>query len=911
MVFHRGVQYYVLCFILVFVGCGIFPKTQPSSPVIVDPLIERNQQWRGHVEAGDTALQQGRLRDALAAFQAAIKIHPKTSAPQYKIAEIYFQLEEFENARDAFVAFLELEPNHITALNYVGFIFEKLNNYEKAAHYYERVLSISKDDLYALNHLGLAYQQLNKFDEAESALHNALALDPDCESPDSENLHNYLGIIHLQRGEVGEAIAELRESIRLFPNDIWTRQRLASIYEDHQRYFEAQLQYQQLLEVDPNNLYAVTRLQALANLSPTLNPNITVPLVSILDPDVFHIIANSPTVSDYPDDADVLILFNHFSHDVLLTGQSRYTTHQVVKLLNERGIQKYGDIAIPYQPNSQNIGVNIVRTIEPDGTVHLPPDEAFNDVTPPGLLSYNLYSDQMWRVISMVGLEPGVCIEYRVTLEDKLENVTGNKTWITGGYNFQSSEVTLETTFALRIPRDYDIQWKTDNFEIEPIVSYQEDDIVLYIWQSGEMPALKLEEGMPHINDITPRLSYSSIMSWDDVYKWYKDLAKGRYGSDEQIHETVEKLTGNLKTDEAVIRAIYHFVAKHIRYVGIELGQSAYQPSHATEVLQKQYGDCKDKTTLLISMLDIVGIAAYPVMLSISPYETVDTALPSLSQFNHMIAAIPTDKNNYIWLDPTSATCSYGDLPYMDQGRLGFLIGDTKGTFVDIPIYPAESNKLVSNTELWLNIEGGIRGKIRILLTGQYNIDARWTYKQIPPTEWKETLATELSQLFPNIRIDDATISELDNPDTPVEIVIDFHVKNYAIHLKQQTLLPLPIDEFAEYAEIVSAVDRKYPLDLSYPMKIEKAIQIHLPDKWTAVLPKDIKQATSFAAMERHYRQNDGIVLYRLIYTLKQRTIPATDYAEAKQFFNRLASEDGSRLLLITGDGNASSAVYR
>ena len=130
------------------------------------------------------------------------------------------------------------------------------------------------------------------------------------------------------------------------------------------------------------------------------------PPVTLLKPDVERIIANAPDASDYPD-ADTLVLFNHFSHDVLPTGQSRYTTHQVVKILTERGIQRYGDIAIPYQPTAQNIAVNIVRTITADGTILQPPNEAFNDVTPPGLLSQNLYSDALWKVISMVGLAPG------------------------------------------------------------------------------------------------------------------------------------------------------------------------------------------------------------------------------------------------------------------------------------------------------------------------------------------------------------------------------------------------------------------------------------------------------------------------------------------------------------------------
>ena len=380
----RNYTFFVFSLLLLVSGCTIFPKKSTTSS-IVDPLVERNRRWREQVETGNDALQRGSLRAALTAYEAAIAIRPDSGDVQYKVAEIYFQLEEYENARGAFVTFLTLEPNNITALNYVGYISEKLSNYAAAAEYYERVLNISADNLYALNHLGLAYKQLQRFDEGVTVLHKALSFDPRCERPECENLHNYLGLIYLEQGKIGEAIAEFRESIRLFPTDIWARQQLAALYENQQRYFEAQLQYQQLLEVAPDNLLAITRLQALSQLNLSPIQVVNVPPVTLLDPDVEHIIANAPDASDYPN-ADTLVLFNHFSHDVLPSGQSRYTTHQVVKILTERGIQKYGDIAIPYQPASQNIGVNIARTVTADGTVLQPPDEAFNDVTPPGVI---------------------------------------------------------------------------------------------------------------------------------------------------------------------------------------------------------------------------------------------------------------------------------------------------------------------------------------------------------------------------------------------------------------------------------------------------------------------------------------------------------------------------------------------
>ena len=100
-------------------------------------------------------------------------------------------------------------------------------------------------------------------------------------------------------------------------------------------------------------------------------------------------------------------------------------------------------------------------------------------------------------------------------------------------------------------------------------------------------PRSNWKKACPTLTTSPPRLRYSSIASWVDVYTWYKALAKGRYTPDAHIEEAVERLTKNLTTEEAKIRAIYHFVASNIRYVGIELGQGAYQPSPAVEVFSE------------------------------------------------------------------------------------------------------------------------------------------------------------------------------------------------------------------------------------------------------------------------------------------------------------------------------------
>ena len=886
----------LIAILLLLSGCSIFGRSQPAEKVIVDPLIERNRQWREQVEAGNLALQDKDLKRALEAYQAALAIKPNASQIQFQIAKLYFQQAEYEKARDAFAATVTLDPRNMDARNSLGYIYEKLNNYDAAAQVYENTLEVEPHNLYALNHLGLAYKELGLLDDAEQILRKAIEIDPKSARPASKNLHNYLGLIYWERGDIGEAIAEFRESIRIFPKDIWPRQSLASLYEEHGRYYEAQLQYHKILEIDPQNLLAPTRLQALAQLDRSAPMAVDLVPVDLIDIDIEGIIAAAPDVADYPD-ADAIILLNQFSHEVTPAGKSRYTSHQVVKILTERGVQNYDDIAIPHTPTAQHITVNVARTITPDGSVFEPPEEAFNDVTPPGLLSYNLYSDSMWRVISMPALKPGVCIEYQVTLEDAGAESVGSTWWFWGGYSFQSTDSILQSAYALRVPKGRDFKWKAVNCELNPQVLHGEDTST-YLWIHGETPALKEEYNMPATNDIVPRLNYSSVESWDAVYNWYRDIAKDRYTVDPAIEETVQQLTADLLTMDDKIRAIYHFVASRIRYVGIELGQGAYQPTPADQVLRVRYGDCKDKTTLMIVMLDLVGVEAFPVMLNPAPYQRIDIEIPSLGQFSHLIAAIPRDGGGYIWLDPTAETCSYGDLPARNRGRKGFVIRSDRGGFVDIPISTPESNRLIVDTKIALREDGSILGTMRIDTRGQYNLEARLEYKQVSPSAWKDTLAVGLSKQFPGVRVDSVQISDLEDLNAPVQLNVAFTVKNYAEPVDNRLMLPLPSDEFSDYAEIFAASERQHPLDLSYPMQMKKTIRIALPEGWRVTFPKDIRLGNRFASMERRYKQAGNQIHYELNFAIKESIILPEDYPTAKRFFDILVREDRTQLIL-------------
>ena len=104
----------------------------------------------------------------------------------------------------------------------------------------------------------------------------------------------------------------------------------------------------------------------------------------------------------------------------------------------------------------------------------------------------------------------------------------------------------------------------------------------------------------------------TTFESWEQIGRWYAELEKDRREPTPEVRAKAQELTKGLNTDLEKTEALYDFVAKNFRYVSLSLGVGRYQPHAASDVLHDQYGDCKDKHTLLASLLEAEGLHADP-----------------------------------------------------------------------------------------------------------------------------------------------------------------------------------------------------------------------------------------------------------------------------------------------------------
>ncbi len=160
------------------------------------------------------------------------------------------------------------------------------------------------------------------------------------------------------------------------------------------------------------------------------------------------------------------------------------------------------------------------------------------------------------------------------------------------------------------------------------------------------MRTLRFEErGMAEINadrlapaDYTAFriLQFSEFMGWDDVVNWARDLFQADAPASDEVRRIVDKLR-ELPTAEERVAAALEFVQSEIRYFSVALGESSHRPTQPNVVIGRRYGDCKDKSFLLITLLKELGIRSDPVLLKIGIRKGFDKLLPSPYVFDHVI----------------------------------------------------------------------------------------------------------------------------------------------------------------------------------------------------------------------------------------------------------------------------------
>jgi tetratricopeptide (TPR) repeat protein len=865
--------------------------------------------WSDLVNDANTHIRVGAYESAVELLDRSLDLRPDEAPIHLKLGQLLSAMGDTEGARFHLDAALALGEDR-QARNYLGFVEESAGAHAPAATQFEIVLADHPDDQYALVHAGLAYQQGGPVDDAIAALELADALDPTRADPASQDLDFYMGLAYQAGRRYPDAIEAYTRRSATFPADMRPYMRRGAIQEDLGELDAAKAEYEQAYALDATDEEARASIERVAGLIRAASDATVevVPAVRILPDDIDERIAAAWSSTDHAG-ADAVILLSRSEHEITPTGRTRFSTRQVVQLRHRRSFGEYGEVAIPYNAASQNIGVNVARAILPDGTVIDVGADGIRDVTPPDALNFNLYSDSLWKVISFPALAEGVVLEYQVTVEDKVGRGNTNNMWFWGAMTFQASHPTLASQYALRTPNGVPFLWKAYQCELQADITPAPDaegvvqgPTVTYRWEYGETPPYATETNGPPATDVLPRFAFSSVEEWDTLHDWYRSLLTGRTVLDEEVSTAVANVVQNARDHDDRLRSLADFVASETRYVGIQLGQGEYQPHPAAEVLRHRYGDCKDKCTLLMTMFQAIGVEAYPALIN-PTYggSDIDLDLPSLGQFSHMILAVPdaTMPGGYAWVDPTDDTVPYGRLPASDQGRTVMLVTDDAPVWVQTPIDTPEMNRYDWTLTLGLDPGGAVYGAENLVATGTHASDVRRAYRAVSPGDLAEYMRALMSPEYPGVDVDAAELAGVEGASEAFSVTADFTVGQYGSKTKDAWSIPILSAALSSYAALVAEPGRTRPMVLGVPNTLTRTVSVEIPAGYEAPdLPPPLLLQSEFASLSRTTVVEDAHVVYRLELVVRQHTVPPERYDAVRAVFEALAREEDAAVVL-------------
>ncbi len=320
-------------------------------------------------------------------------------------------------------------------------------------------------------------------------------------------------------------------------------------------------------------------------------------------------------------------------------------------------------------------------------------------------------------------------------------------------------------------------------------------------------------------------------------------------------------------------------------------------PHEAAEVYKYKYGDCKDKATLLISMLKEAGIEAYYVLLRTRYSGEIDLDLPSF-QFDHAIAAVAFN-GELIFLDGTAENYSFGDLPAMDQGAWAMVLINGEGKFVKIPIQPAEKNQRVRKIKLNLQKDGSVNGEATVLQSGIFAAYYRSLFKDLGETKRKELIQNSLGSSCPGSILEEFSFSDLTDLDIPVEQKYKFRVPNYAKKIGKKLNFKPSIIERVESTSMVATEERRFPMYFYNQYCTQNVIEINIPEGFKVErIPNNVNLVFPFGSYRVKYSREDSIIKYERYYQFNTFEISQEEYPSFKEFIEQIALEDAKEIVL-------------
>ncbi|MGZ5433031.1 MAG: DUF3857 domain-containing protein [Thermoanaerobaculia bacterium] len=512
-------------------------------------------------------------------------------------------------------------------------------------------------------------------------------------------------------------------------------------------------------------------------------------------------------------------------NDHQVRGDAHY--HRVArKVLSPSGVQNASELELDFDPSFERLIVHHLDILRGGARIHsLEPDE-IRVIEKEDDSDSRIYDGERTALLFIRDVRPGDVLDYAWSIVGENPLLGGRAT---DEYDLSSGVPTRRIRHRLLWPVGRPLQWRGGDPDI-----VVDGDTQVLVWERRDVPALDVEDEIPPWYEPWESIQVSEFASWREVAAWANAMFVLDARSSEDVKQLAARIAAENATRDARVTAAIRFVQDEIRYLGIEMGRNSHEPHQPWETLESRWGDCKDKTLLLVALLRELGLEAWPALVNTRLEHRLAEKLPSPFLFDHVIAQV-VDRGRAYWIDGTLADQG-GTLATIETPSDGMALVVGPHTSALTKIVPnAQGETLVEQTYTTTDYAKPTLLTVKTTFTGGEADAARSQLAMFSLEDYAQERINALA-------FDQAKIEADGLPR-----VTDDRLKNVIVVTEQYRVPELWSDgDWSWYPRVVGGhltrpdtMIRSMPLAFRHPLNVQQTVTFNFPEKL------DLRKSTS------------------------------------------------------------------
>jgi hypothetical protein len=608
----------------------------------------------------------------------------------------------------------------------------------------------------------------------------------------------------------------------------------------------------------------------------------------------------------YVKDASAVILFDEYVETVDAQGRAVEREREAIRILKPQG--RHNTCEVSYDVD-EKINYFRVWTIAADEKQYQAKDTDFTEQGDTG--DAIMLSTTKSRIAHPPAVDVGAVVVCES--EELLEPYSHEKFW-----QIQTGAPVAFQALEVDLPPGRIYSQSAHNYQpVKPVQVAPNH----WRWEIKDMRALDLRDvrSAPEPAALAARISVqwgdAAVEGIDNQWRaiglWQGNLDEHRSDPSPEITAKTQELIAGAPDFYSKLVRITDFIQKNIRYFIVMRGIGGWQPHYAVDIFRNKYGDCKDKTTLLISMLQVSGITAHSVIVD-THRGFVDPTSPSRFG-NHMITAIevPSEVQDprllavvkarngkrYLIFDPTNERTPVGNLPSYLQGGYGYVSAGSSSQIIPLPILDPAANGTEQKGSFTLAADGTISGAVDTFHSGPEGAEFRLFLKETDTKERREFWERYVASTLPGVTLDSFQFTQPAALDKPLE----FHYKVTAHQYAHQAGPLLLVRPCVVGSDTMPFDDkpRTVPFDLNATGRWRDSYDITLPPGYVVdETPDPVAIDLDFASYHSSVSAKGNLLHYEREYVVRQVEIPPAKAASFRQLENAILSDEKGAAIL-------------